>query len=309
MEQNKSKTTAPDFFIYLGVIIGLYAVAISLISLLFDLINIWLPDVAEYGYLMSSSYTIRSSIAVLVIFFPAFMYLSRISTKAVVQIPEKKEMWVRRWFSYLTLFVSGSTVAVDLSVLVYRFIGGEDLTLRFFLKILVILSIAVAVFAHYLHELRRDYTLPTPNRRYLAYTAWLVIIVSIILGIVVIGTPTTQRNIRFDQQRESDLSTIQNAITDYYRANNSTLPKSLTLLSQGTSYYISDIRDPLTGAEYGYSVESQNQYKLCAIFSLASFAQMKGNYAYPVSEDFTHGIGQTCFDRTAGEIPTKAPVL
>ncbi len=302
MEQNKSKTTAQDFFIYLGILIGLYSVAGSLINLLFGLINNWLPDINFYS---NNDSSIRFSIAVLVIFFPIFMYLSRMSTKAVVASPEKKEMWVRRWFSYLTLFVGGATVATDLSVLVYRFIGGEDLSLRFLLKVLVVLVMAVVVFFHYLKELRRDYTIPTSHRKYFAYIIWLAIIVFVILGIVSIGTPTTQRSIRLDMQRVSDLSNIQNAVTDYYRANGNVLPQSLSLLSQSSPYYLSSIKDPESNTEYEYRILTKNQYQLCANFSLDNFTQKNSKYNYPVSENFVHSAGRVCFDRTVGEIPNK----
>ncbi|MFA6445689.1 MAG: DUF5671 domain-containing protein [Candidatus Paceibacterota bacterium] len=160
MDQTKTKTTAPDFFLYLGVIIGLYASVISLIALLFELINKWLPDVTTYYDLSGSG--MRFPIAVLIIFFPVFMYLSRMSTKAIVLAPEKKEMWIRRWFSFLTLFVAGLTIAIDLAVLIYNFIGGEDLTLRFVLKVVVVLVVAAVIFRYYLYELRRDPTVPAP---------------------------------------------------------------------------------------------------------------------------------------------------
>ena len=89
MDQEKSKTTAADFFIYFGVLIGLYASTVSLISICFDLINKWLPDITVNNGYDYSSESIRVALATLIIFFPVYIYLSRISTKAVTATPEK----------------------------------------------------------------------------------------------------------------------------------------------------------------------------------------------------------------------------
>jgi hypothetical protein len=304
MDQTKSKTTAADFFIYLGVIIGLYVSTFSLISMCFDLINKWLPDVGSYFNYSSES--VRIALAALIIFFPVFIYLSRLSTKAVAITPEKKDLWVRRWFFFLTLFLTGLAIAVDLTTLVYRFIGGEDLTMRFVLKVLVVLVVTLAVFRFYLYELRRDVTLPTPKRKYLSYAAGLVVLLVVVTGIIAIGSPTKQRNIRFDAQRVSDLSNIQYAVTDYFRANNK-LPVDITTLTQGTAYYVSSIKDPETKINYEYKVTAQNKYELCAVFSTDDIAD-PNNVTYPNTESWTHGVGRTCFTRTPGDINLAKPV-
>ena len=306
MEQEKTRTTAADFFIYFGILIGLYASSVSLISICFDLINKWLPDVSSYyGDFSYSNESIRFALAVLIIFFPAFLYLSKIATKAITVMNEKKDMWVRRWFYFLTLFLTGLAIAVDLATLVYRFIGGEDLTLRFILKVLVVLLVTIAIFRFYLYELRRDVTLPTPKRKYLMYISVLVFLVIIIVAIVNIGSPTTQRQIRFDQTRLNDLSSIQNSVTEYYRANNGILPSDLIILSQSTYYYGFNLKDPETGLEYEYKVTSQNEYQLCATFSTDNKVSKPREMTYPDSEIWKHGIGKVCFDRIAGEAVPK----
>jgi len=301
MEQINSKTTAKDFFIYLGVLIGLYASTISLINLLFSLINKWLPDINTFSY-DSYTYSIRFAIAVLVIFFPAFMYLSRISTQAIVLTPEKKEMWVRRWFSFLTLFIAGLTIAIDLSTLVYRFVGGEDLTLRFVLKVLVVLIIAVVIFRYYLAELRRDFTLPAPRRKYYAYMSWLVIVISVILGVIAIGSPVNQRNIRFDQQRISDLQNIQYQIINFWQQKG-ILPKVASDLNNDLAGFVLPL-DPETKTAYVYNKKSDMSFELCATFKTVDSAKdMNGRVSNPVYDGFTnevwqHDMGDVCFSRT-----------
>ena len=62
---------------------------------------------------------------------------------------------VRRWLTYLTLFVAAAVLVGDMIALVYNLLGGE-LTLRFVLKVLVAAVIAGTIFGYYLMDLRRE---------------------------------------------------------------------------------------------------------------------------------------------------------
>src|SRR5689334_4888451 len=146
----QSKTTAKDFFLYLGVIIGLYVNSVSFLILVFQIIERVFPLVGEYIDFTGSG--MRNVIAVLIIFFPAFIYLSYLVNKDLKANPEKKEIWIRRWMTYLTLFIAGLTVAIDLVTLIQRFLGAEDLTLRFILKVVFVLGVAISVFKYYLYD-------------------------------------------------------------------------------------------------------------------------------------------------------------
>ena len=112
----QSKTTAKDFFLYLGVIIGLYVNSISFLVLIFQIIERVFPLVGEYIDVTGSG--MRNVIAILIIFFPTFIYLTHLVNKDLKANPEKKEMWIRRWMIYLTLFIAGLTVAIDLGILI-----------------------------------------------------------------------------------------------------------------------------------------------------------------------------------------------
>jgi uncharacterized membrane protein YraQ (UPF0718 family) len=61
---------------------------------------------------------------------------------------------VRRWLTYLTLFLASTALVCDTITLVYHLLGGE-ITLRFLLKVLVVAAIAGAIFGYYLSDLRR----------------------------------------------------------------------------------------------------------------------------------------------------------
>jgi hypothetical protein len=61
---------------------------------------------------------------------------------------------VRRWLTYLTMFLAVVVLVSDTITLVYNALGGE-LTERFLLKVLVAAVIGSAIFSYYLLDLRR----------------------------------------------------------------------------------------------------------------------------------------------------------
>ena len=62
---------------------------------------------------------------------------------------------VRRWLTYLTLFIAASVLIGDLISLVNTLLGGE-LSARFALKTAVVALLAGGVFGWYLHDLRQE---------------------------------------------------------------------------------------------------------------------------------------------------------
>ncbi|MNC98380.1 hypothetical protein D3C83_163200 [compost metagenome] len=62
---------------------------------------------------------------------------------------------MRRWLTYLTLFLAAAVLIGDMITLVYNALGGE-ITIRFALKVLVAAVISGAIFGFYLRDLRRE---------------------------------------------------------------------------------------------------------------------------------------------------------
>jgi hypothetical protein len=87
--------------------------------------------------------------------FPVFLYLSWLTSRDIALDPNKRASKVRRWLTYLTLFVAACALIGDVTVLVYNLLGGE-LTVRFLLKVVTVAAIAGTAFAYYLRDLRQD---------------------------------------------------------------------------------------------------------------------------------------------------------
>lgn len=147
--------SAREAFLYLVLFATLYVAAYHLGSLLFDLINQAFPDAAEKRFGRDYARSMRWSIASVIIAFPVFLFVARYLSKELARNPVKRLSTVRRWLTYLTLFVAAAVLIGDMITLVYNLLGGE-LTVRFVLKVLVAAVIAGTVFGYYLWDLRRE---------------------------------------------------------------------------------------------------------------------------------------------------------
>lgn len=293
------RSTAKDVFAHLFAIVTLYVSVVSFIILGFQYIDVSFPDALNFYY-SGALDAIRGSMASLIVMWPAFVGISWFMQKDAKADSEKREIGIRKWLLYLTLFVTAITIVVDLITLVNYFLNGE-ITTRFILKVLVVLATAVAVFAYYLWDLRTESIGKSAVPKKTAIAASIVVLATIVLGFILVGSPAQQRKVRFDDQRVSSLSMIQGQITNYYSMKQE-LPAKLSDLENPLIGFNVPV-DPQTGAAFEYAVTSSLSFELCATFETASIGGEKdvtrpyGIYE-PYNESWTHADARTCFSRT-----------
>lgn len=148
--------SAREAFLYLVLFATLYVSAWHLGSLLFDLINRAFPDPADPSHAIAQiAHSMRWSVASVIIAFPVFLFVARYLGHELARHPVKRLSAVRRWLTYLTLFLAAAALIGDMITLVYNVLGGE-LSTRFVLKVIVAAVIAGAIFGYYLLDLRRE---------------------------------------------------------------------------------------------------------------------------------------------------------
>ena len=283
---------------------------VSFIALTFAYIDVLYPDQLSFCYSCSLN-QIRLSSAALIVVFPVFVVLFWLLSREHIAAPERREIKVRKWLVYLTLFISAVTIIVDLVTLVYNFYSGE-LTTRFFLKTLAVLIVAAAVFAYYIWDIKRQTVMPGKQRA-VAAAATLAVITAIIAGFFIVGSPATQRARRFDERRASDLQSIQYQAINYWQ-NKNRLPAKLDDLKDDISGYTPPL-DPATQQSYEYTVKSALAFELCANFKTDSNYQDAGYTPhllkpvppggesvyydpYGSQQNWGHGPSRACFTRT-----------
>ena len=155
--QAQSKTSPKDFFFHLLAMIALYASAISFSAVVWQYINLWIPDAlekAQYFSADSARHIIRNSLSILIVFFPTYIATSWSLHRSYLADTSKRNLWIRKWLTYFTLFVAAIIILVDLVELINTFLNGE-LTLRFFLKVLTIFFVAGSIFGYYIYDLKK----------------------------------------------------------------------------------------------------------------------------------------------------------
>jgi type II secretory pathway pseudopilin PulG len=300
----KVKGSPGDVFLQLGIIVTLYVSSFSLASLLFQIINKAFPD-ALNPYFTYNNQGVLWSTASLIIMFPIYILLGWFYKRQLGANPEKGQLAIRKWLVYLTLFLTGLALAIDLITLVYYFLNGE-ISIRFILKVLVVLYVAGLIFGYYLYDVRA--TVPIDQKKKIlklfSVIAIASVVIAIVLSFVVIGTPVSQRKTQFDQRRVNDLQNIQSQVI-YYWQSKQKLPNSLADVQDPFSN-TNIPADPETGKAYTFTPTGPMSFKLCATFDLPTQKDTQ-NISYPTpysvdsnyqNNNWQHGSGETCFTRT-----------
>jgi len=306
------KSTPKDVFLHLFNIVTFYLSVIGFIMLYVQYVNALFPDKLNY-YFTSISDLVRIATSILFVAVPAYILTAWLLAKDLAITPEKRELKLRKWLTYFTLFISAVTIIVDLMIFVYNFLNGE-LSTRFVLKILVVLVVAVAVFGYYMWELKRK-ELVSKAPKILAIILSIVVLASIIAGFFIIGTPMDQRNRRFDDQRVQELQMLQNQVLNYWTLKHN-LPANLSLLQDDISGFIVPT-DPETKVAYEYKIIDPLKFELCATFAKDSEDQgtIGRGKEYPMApydgsfqQNWNHSAGRACWSRTIDPELYKTPV-
>src|SRR5690606_37523696 len=147
--------SADEVFMYLLMFAELYLRAYQLGNLAFQLINLAFPDQLSPFANVVAGQKIRWATSTLIVAFPVFLFVASRISRDIAEEPARRNSAVRRWLTYLTLFVAASIVIGDVIALIYNLLSGE-LTVRFVLKALVVAAIAGGAFGYYLWSVRTD---------------------------------------------------------------------------------------------------------------------------------------------------------
>ncbi|MFH0779393.1 MAG: DUF5671 domain-containing protein [Parcubacteria group bacterium] len=294
-----------DVFLHLLAIITLYWSAVSFIMVMFQHVNYYFQDKALGDPLMAVQGLLRFALASLIIVFPIFFFVSYFLERLYDREPLLREMKLRKWLIYFTLFVAAIVIIVDLVRVILVYLQG-GMNLQFILQMASLFFVAALIFGYYLNEVRAE------NNKFLAKTlVWLsgvLVLAGIVSTFFIIGSPKEARFKEYDQRKVSDLQSIQYLIANYWQRKE-TLPASLADLSDQISGSYAPV-DPQTKAAYEYRIiDAKNlKFELCANFSLpgASLPMIENPAAIPASipgksidsQTWDHGAGRVCFERT-----------
>src|SRR3989344_4288259 len=165
---------------------GLYVSAGTFLSLVFGLVDAYLPDPLTSR--SDPAIGIRWPLAKLTVVFPVYAWGARFLVKDAAVNAWKGELRVRKWLIYVTLFAAAVLIIGDLVSLLYNFLGGE-LSGRFLLKTLAVFAAGAAVFVYYLYDLRRRAEEFSPKMKVFVIATIAVVAAVVVTGFVTAGSP------------------------------------------------------------------------------------------------------------------------
>ncbi len=293
--------TAKHFVLQLGSLISLYLSVTFLLVLLFGIINLCYPDPIEGSWMVeSSASSVRLGIAMVIVFFPTYLILTRIVNKQRRQEGSGAYLSLTKWLIYLSLLVGSIAILVDLVVVITTFLEGE-LTQRFILKAFAVVVVVGGAVHYYILDSKGFWLKNEVASISYALGATLMALVSVGYGFAFIETPAEVRERNLDQSQVMALQNIQYQIESYLSLNNE-VPASLAEVERANKIPL--LTEAPEGREaYTYEV-TENGFKLCATFATATPADEFTTPFYidetaliKNRDNWTHGEGRHCFER------------
>lgn len=257
--------TAKHFVLQLGSLLSLYLSIGFLLTLLFGIITVQFPDAANgYWETESAQGQIRLGIAMVLVFFPTYLVLTR--TVNTLRRTETNGAYLNltKWLVYLSLLVGGGVLLGDLVAVIMSYLEGE-LTERFLLKAFSVFLVVGAAFHYYILDARGYWLTREDKSIMFAFGAGLVVLAALGYGFTQAGSPREARELRLDAKQVQDLQSIQWNIETYIYENKR-VPASLTDLS------LSVPQAPEGRPAYEY-VPTSEGFELCATFANDSINQ------------------------------------
>ena len=130
--------------------------------------------------------------------------------------------------------------------------------------------------------------------RWVAIAASVVVAATLVVAVLLMGSPAEQRELRLDARRVQDLQHLERAVQAYY-SEHQALPDSVAALATQPGWDLSS-SDPVDGSAYAYSTTGERSYRLCARFTTdTALTTPAGVGAEP--DRWNHALGRQCFER------------
>ncbi|MDO8443848.1 MAG: DUF5671 domain-containing protein [Candidatus Azambacteria bacterium] len=313
---NQQKSGMAEIFVHFMSFILLGIVATATGILYFQVINKYFTN---YQFVYFDASGIHYAVASLIIGFPIYIWALYFWFKSFENLPEKAESRLSKWLTYIVLLIASGLIIGDLIAVVFNFLQGEY-GARFLLKALTILIIAGLVFGFYFFERKKiQYKKEIYSNYFIlpAIISAVFVVIAIIFGFIVGGTPLEARLRNQDTQRTNNLQELSSCVNSF-AYDNGRPPVDLGELKSGVryTYCASSTTDPETQKEYKYRVVSNNQFELCGEFARSTVNEFPSADYYGKWQ--RHDKGQICetqtvtFDKqtypSGKSIPMPAPV-
>lgn len=254
-------------FYYLLSLVSLIFTAVSAGLILFGIIDKTVADAWSYNYYRDVDGQFKFAISALLIAGPTYYLLVFLINKGLKKKELSLDSSLRRWLTYLIIFVNALIILGVFIGIVYNLLSGA-LTARFLLRLISIFLIAGTIFTYYFWDIKRSEV--NGNK---LFSRLFTIISAILLGAIFVSawffvqSPADARAKRLDQNLMNNINQLESAVNNYYSLYQR-LPQSLEEMQSDPAVYLEAryLVDPETGAKIEYRQEGNDNFLLCAEF-------------------------------------------
>lgn len=284
-------------FYYLLSLVALIFTAISAGLILFGIIDRSVADSLVQDYYRNLDGQFKFAIAALLIAAPVYYLSVSLINQGLKKEELSLESSLRRWLTYLIIFVNALIILGVFIGIVYNFLSGA-LTARFLLKLLSVLLIATAIFTYYFYDIKKK-VVGTQAK----FNRYFGLISAILLGLIFISAwffvelPAETRAKRLDQNLMNNIYQLESAVNSYQSLHNR-LPLDLEELKQEREVYLEEryLTDPETGRLIEYRLEGDTGFYFCAEFRRSSEEAGSDRYLYGRGSDKSYQAGYSCIE-------------
>ena len=281
----KNSDHAKHAFFYLVAFFGFVATAIG--QVIFQIINKLIVETTpSYSgtYLQS---VLRFAISSLIIAAPIYYFATRKINSALAKNELDPESAIRKWLTYLAIFIAAAIGIGDLIFVLNSFLNG-DLTVKFLLKAGTIFAIVGGFGWYYFVDLQRKNFARDVRIKTFGAVFIVVVLACLVTAFSLVDSPFRARELREDSERVSELRTISYSVSDFF-TQNSALPENLDILEMQSKVRGENLLDPVSSEKYEFEILGAKKYRLCA------------NFVQPTADEYSdpewaHGAGRGCFD-------------
>ncbi len=284
-----AKHSAKITFFYLLSLFGLVFTALMSGMIVFQIINKFIPEAINYSSYFSAE-QLRFAISAVIIATPVYYWMTFLIQKSLKSEELSKESQLRKWMTYIIIFVASIVIIVSLIGIINNYLSGA-LTSKIALKILTTILISGTVLSYYLYDLKRTNFEKNVVVKIYFWSSLFFVLVVLVAGFLVTDSPAQVRKMKHDSQIVRSFDRARYAIEDYVRENK-TLPKKI---SDMDNFLMSDNRFKI--GDFEYKVVNQNTYELCADFETNNKDNSSLVNRY-IEKEWLHDRGHQCFQKT-----------
>jgi len=312
---NQSNYQSPDnsakfAFFYMLSLVALVFLTLASGMVVFQIINKTIIDVlGAEGF---SGSQLKFAISAMIVAAPVYYVTTYQIHKNLYAGNLHKDSGIRRWLTYVILFIASVVMLGWFMVVVNSFLDGE-LTTKFVLKAVTAIVLAAVVFTFYFYDIRREEVAGRHSRVVKAYfISSLVLVLAVFASaLFFVESPQETRDRKLDNQVLGSFSVIDNAINNYYQDTGQLPPDLAELRSQEASVIRDNLKHPVSGQAYEYKITGDKSYELCAEFRTSNLDENEFRRYEYYRDRWPHDKGYQCLAQTVKQDKnpsTKAPV-